>query len=529
MSQTTIPSPSFLQRMGKLGLCLTLAALSISPILNAQQAPNLAQQFAEMQKRQKAEAEAMARQIAAAQVAATLPADAATKAVIIDLKREVAAGREQIEEQAEQLKILGDPLKAKKEQRPRLQKNLDYVWTLMCGMMVFFMQAGFALLEMGSARAKNCINCAMKGLLDFSSAAICYLLFGFTLMFGASSGGFIGGHSFWLSDFPADSALWTFWFFQVVFAGAACTIASGAMAERTKFVGYMVYTALFSGFVYPIFGHWVWGSYSAGLEPNFGGAQGWLEALHFHDFAGSTVVHGVGGACALAGIMIVGPRVGRFAEDGTARTMPGHNMPLAFLGTFILFFSWFAFNAGSSFSGEASIGRVAVNTCVSGSAGGFFGLLLIWRLRGAPDAATTMNGLLCGCVSITAASDCVTPMSALMIGSMGGAICSLVTVFIEKVGLDDVVGAVPCHLAGGIWGTVAVALFHEEGFKASKLGIQLFGGAIIIVGAFIVAYVVFRAIDVTIGLRASDEEQEMGLDFAEHATNAYPDFKMADR
>lgn len=427
------------------------------------------------------------------------------------------------------LKSYEQPVVDVKHQRPAMQKNIDHVWTLMAGIMVFFMQAGFALLEMGSVRAKNSINCAMKGLLDFCSASICFLLFGFTLMYGPSSGGFIGGHSFWLSDFAADSPLWTFWFFQVVFASAACTIASGAMAERTKFMGYMAYTALFSGLVYPVFGHWAWGSLSSGFEPNFGGGTGWLEALGFHDFAGSSVVHGIGGASALAGIMVVGPRLGRFAEDGTPRTMPGHNVPLVFLGTFVLFMAWFAFNAGSTLTGEAEIGRIAVNTCVAGSSGGFFGLILIWWLRGAPDAASTMNGLLAGCVAVTAGSDVFTPFSALFVGALGGALCSVATVLIERWKLDDPVGAVPVHLVCGLFGTIAVAIFHEDGFRMSRLGVQTFGSIIIIAGSFVVAYIVFRVIDVTIGLRATDEEQEMGLDFSEHATNAYPDFKTSDR
>lgn len=413
--------------------------------------------------------------------------------------------------------------------RPAMQRNIDHVWTLTCGILVFFMQAGFVLLEMGAVRAKNAINCAMKGLLDFCSASICYLLFGFTLMYGPSAGGFIGGHSFWLSNFSADSPLWTFWFFQVVFAGAACTIAAGAMAERTKFMGYMAYTAMFAGIVYPIFGHWAWGSLSSGFEANFGGGTGWLEALGFHDFAGSAVVHGIGGASALAGIMVVGPRLGRYLPDGTPVTMPGHNVPLMFLGTFILFMSWFAFNAGSTLTGKAEIGRIAVNTCIAGSAGGFFGLLLIWKLKGVPDAASTMNGLLAGCVAVTAGSDVVTPVSALAIGAIGGAICSIATVLMDRWRLDDPVGAVPVHLVNGIFGCLAVALFHEEGFNASRLGVQAFGAIIIIAGSFVVAYLVFRVIDVTIGLRATDEEQEMGLDFTEHSTNAYPDFKTADR
>jgi ammonium transporter, Amt family len=437
--------------------------------------------------------------------------------------------KSKIAELESRLRLYENPVQANKANRPAMQKNIDYVWTLISGIMVFFMQAGFAFLEMGCSRAKNTINCAMKGLLDFSSSSIMYLLFGFTLMFGPSSGGFIGSHSFWLSDFPASSPLWTFWFFQVVFCGAACTIASGAMAERTSFMGYMAYSAFFSGLVYPVFGHWAWGSSSTGYEPNFGGGQGWLEALGFHDFAGSTVVHGMGGACALAGIMVVGPRVGRFGKDGSARTMPGHNVPLAFLGTFILFMTWFCFNAGSTLTGGPEIGRIAVNTCIAGSSGGFFGLILIWALRGAPDAASTMNGLLAGCVAITAGCDCVTPFSALIIGVIAGSLCALSTIFLEKLGLDDVVGAVPVHLVGGIFGTVAVGVFHETGFKLARVGIQLFGSAIICAGAFVVAYVVFKVIDVTIGLRASDDNQEMGLDFSEHATNAYPDFKTAER
>jgi Amt family ammonium transporter len=200
-----------------------------------------------------------------------------------------------------------------------------------------------------------------------------------------------------------------------------------------------------------------------------------------------------------------------------------------FLGTFILFMSWFAFNAGSTLTGKAEIGRIAVNTCIAGSAGGFFGLLLIWKLKGVPDAASTMNGLLAGCVAVTAGSDVVTPVSALAIGAIGGAICSIATVLMDRWRLDDPVGAVPVHLVNGIFGCLAVALFHEEGFNASRLGVQAFGAIIIIAGSFVVAYLVFRVIDVTIGLRATDEEQEMGLDFTEHSTNAYPDFKTADR
>ncbi len=508
-----IPSMSYTSRFPALVALIALVAFLLMPIVvHAQQ--NLETELKNLQQKQQQELLDMQKKIEAQK--ATKPGDPNYY-------------KNKIAELEAKLNVYEDPVKTDKATRPAMQKNIDYVWTLICGIMVFFMQAGFAFLEMGCARAKNTINCAMKGMLDFSSSSIMYLLFGFTLMFGPSSGGFIGSHSFWLSDFPATSPLWTFWFFQVVFCGAACTIASGAMAERTSFMGYMAYSAFFSGLVYPVFGHWAWGSSSTGYEPNFGGGQGWLEALGFHDFAGSTIVHGMGGACALAGIMVVGPRVGRFGADGTPRTMPGHNVPLAFLGTFILFLAWFCFNAGSTLSGGPEIGRIAVNTCIAGSSGGFFGLILIWVLRGAPDAASTMNGLLAGCVGITAGCDCVTPFSALLIGVVAGSLCTLTTIFIERLKLDDVVGAVPVHLVGGVWGTVAVGIFHESGFKLARVGMQLFGTSIICAGAFVVAYVVFKVIDVTIGLRATDEEQEMGLDFSEHATNAYPDFKTAER
>jgi ammonium transporter, Amt family len=431
---------------------------------------------------------------------------------------------------AVELNSLNKPLNPNRLERPAIQTNVDLVWTLVAGILVFWMQAGFAMLEIGFTRAKNSINCAMKGLLDFCSATVCYLLFGFTLMFGDSKGGgFIGGHSMWLSDYPAASPLWTFWFFQVCFASAACTIASGAMAERTKFLGYMLYTAFFSGLVYPIFGHWAWGSLSAGYELGFGGGMGWLEQLSFRDFAGSTIVHAMGGACALAGIIVVGPRQGRFLEDGTVVTMPGHSIPMAFLGAFILWMGWFGFNAGSTLSAGPEIGRIAVNTCVAGASGGFFGLILIWVLRGVPDAASSINGLLAGAVSITASCNLVTPLSALVIGAIGGIICSAATVLLERLRLDDVVGAVPVHLFCGVWGTICVALFDEKGFKLEMLAVQTFGSLLIAGCAFGVAFIVFHVIDATIGLRATEDEQEMGLDFAEHATNAYPDFKTSER
>lgn len=421
------------------------------------------------------------------------------------------------------------PLEGGLATRPAMQRNTDYVWVITAGVMVFFMQAGFCLLEMGLVRAKNCVNVAMKCLLQFCSTSLCYLLVGFTLMFGPSARGWIGTQSFWLSDFSANSPLWSFWLFQVVFCGAACTIASGAMAERTKFLGYLIYAALFAALVYPIMGHWAWGSLSAGYEASFGGGKGWLEALGFHDFAGSTVVHGMGGAAALAGILVVGPRLGRFEADGTPRLIAGHSIPLAVLGTFILWMAWFGFNAGSTLAGGAAIGRIAVNTCIAASASGIMGLIFLWMLRGLPDAASTMNGILAGAVAITAGCDVVTPFSAILIGMVSGMLCTLATILMEKMRLDDAVGAVPVHLVCGFWGTLAAGLFHEAGFSFSRVGVQALGSLLIIVGAFATAFISFKVIDATFGLRASDEDQETGLDFSEHATNAYPDFKTTER
>lgn len=211
-----------------------------------------------------------------------------------------------------------------------VQSNVNYVWMILAGALVFVMQAGFAMVELGFSRAKNSINIIMKNFLDFSISAIVFMFLGFGLMFGKSIGGWIGTDSFWLSTQPGDSPLWCFWFFQVVFAGTACTIVSGAMAERTKFVGYLIYAALLAAIVYPITGHWAWGSFGGAY--GVGGEKGWLEVLGFIDFAGSTVVHGVGGACALAGILVVGARHGRFGKDGTPRLIAGHNIPLAALG-----------------------------------------------------------------------------------------------------------------------------------------------------------------------------------------------------
>lgn len=414
------------------------------------------------------------------------------------------------------------------DDKPQIQKNIDYVWTVTAAILVMLMQLGFCMLEIGMSRSRNSINVAMKNVLDFSATTVSFLLFGFTFMFGASQAGWIGAQDFALWSFSGDSPIWTFFFFQVVFAATACTIASGAMAERTKFLGYLCYTIILSGLIYPIFGHWAWGSFGGGFEAGFGGSSGWLEDKGFHDFAGSTVVHGIGGASALAGIMVVGSRIGRFDAEGNARYLPGHSLPLVAFGTIILWVGWFGFNAGSLVEGSAGIGRICVNTAVAGGAGCVVAMCFFWIVRGVPNVLVTLNGVLGGLVGITACCDVVTPLSAVWIGAIAGIIATGGSLLLEKVHLDDVVGAVPVHLFCGIWGTLSVAIFNENGFDVGFLGIQTFGTFAICLSTFGVALVLFKVIDAFIGLRVSDEEQEDGLDFAEHSVNSYPDFQTAE-
>lgn len=408
-----------------------------------------------------------------------------------------------------------------------LQLNINYVWILLTAILVFNMQAGFAMVELGFARAKNSINIVMKNFLDFCISVIAFLFLGTALMFGTSWMGVIGIDGFWLSAHGGDDKVWPFWFFQVVFAGTACTIVSGAMAERTKFVGYLIYAAILSGLIYPLCGHWAWGSFGGAY--GLGGTQGWLEAMGFVDFAGSSVVHSVGGACALAGVLVIGPRHGRFAKDGTPRLISGHNIPLAALGVFLLWFGWFGFNAGSTLAANASIGRIAVNTCIAPAAAALSAMASMWFMHGRPDVGITLNGSLGGAVGITACCANVSPASAFVIGLVAGLLTTFATIGLERFRIDDAVGAIPVHLVNGWWGTLCVALFDEKGFSPVRLGIQALGTICISATSFVLCYLVFRVVHATVGLRASDEEQTDGLDFAEHSANAYPDFHTNDQ
>ena len=398
----------------------------------------------------------------------------------------------------------------------------DYVFIFIAAAMVFLMQPGFCLLEMGFSRSKNAINIIMKNACDMSAGAIGFFIVGFSLMFGWSQGGIVGLGNFGFSgDFSGSAAIWSFFLFQLMFAATTVTISSGAMAERTYFPGYLIYATLACAFVYPVLGHWVWGG---GASPfGFGEGAGWLAQLGFQDFAGSTVVHAMGGAFALAGILVIGPRRGRFLEDGTERIYAGHNIPLGSLGMFLLFFGWFGFNCGSQLFAGGELGRIGVNTMLAGAGGLISGMFSHWIFKGWADPESAINGALGGLVSITACCNVVEPWAAIVIGILAGTIVILGQKVILKMKIDDAVGAVPVHLFCGIFGSLCVSLFHEsEPFV--NLGVQAIGAFVVPVTAFAVIWVVFMIIDKTVGLRASDEAQDLGLDFAEHSANAYPDF-----
>ncbi|MBN1558091.1 MAG: ammonium transporter, partial [Lentisphaerae bacterium] len=330
--------------------------------------------------------------------------------------------------------------------REELQVNINIVWTCVAAFLVFFMQAGFAMVESGFTRAKNAVNILMKNLCDFSIGSLAFFLVGFGLMFGVAKGGVIGTNLFGIGEVVKEGgAAWgyTFLIFQTVFAATAATIVSGAMAERTKFTGYLAYSAVICLLIYPVFGKWAWGSLYLAE------GAGWLENLKtgaFCDFAGSTVVHSVGGWLALAGAIILGPRADKYMPDGTPRALPGHNLPLAALGVFILWFGWFGFNPGSTTVGDGEIGRVAVTTNLAAAAGAMAAMLTVWAISRKPDASMTLNGALAGLVSITAPCYTVTPLGAVAIGAVGGVLVVLSVYFIDRVlKVDDPVGAVSVH------------------------------------------------------------------------------------
>lgn len=402
-----------------------------------------------------------------------------------------------------------------------VQTNANFVWTLIAAFLVFFMQAGFAMVETGFTRAKNAVNILMKNLLDFSSGSLAYWAIGFGIMFGVTTTGWFGTDGFFLSDFAKEKDPWVlaFWIFQAVFAATAATIVSGAMAERTKFLSYLLYSAAITGFIYPVFGSWAWGGLFHG--------KGWLESLGFIDFAGSTVVHGIGGWAALAGAIMLGPRLGKYSPDGKARAIPGHNMPLAALGVFILWFGWFGFNPGSTTAAIPDIAMIAVNTNLAAAAGTIGALITAWIMFKKPDASMTMNGSLAGLVGITAGCNNVNPSSAVLIGLIAGVLVVFSVVLIDKIlKVDDPVGAISVHGVCGAWGTLAAGLFNAGGTSLQMVGVQALGILAAFAWSFLVSLLLFKIIKATVGLRVSPEEEMEGLDVQEHGNVAYPDFQV---
>jgi Amt family ammonium transporter len=409
---------------------------------------------------------------------------------------------------------------------------IDTVWILLAAVLVFFMQAGFAMVETGFTRAKNAVNIGMKNLMDYCVGTLAFWAVGFGFMFGADRFGLFGGSGFFLSGANPVTAeglrTFAFWMFQVVFAATAATIVSGAMAERTRFVAYLIYSFVISLFIYPISGHWIWGG-------------GWLANLGFMDFAGSTVVHSLGGWCALIGAALLGPRVGKYVRrDGqiSVKAIQGHNLPLATLGVLILWFGWFGFNAGSTVSGtDLSIAFIAVNTNLAAAAGAIGAMFLSWIRSKKPEIGMSLNGALAGLVGITAGCANVSPGSAILIGLIAGVIVELSVELIDKVlHVDDPVGAVSVHGVCGAWGTLAVGLFAQPeygglaglffGGGLKQLGVQALGVVSVFGWTVAASLVLFGLLKVTIGLRVSPEEELRGLDIGEHGSEAYAGFQI---
>jgi Amt family ammonium transporter len=417
---------------------------------------------------------------------------------------------------------------------------LDTMWVMLAAFLVFFMQAGFAYVEGGLTRSKNTNNIMMKNLGDFALATLGFWIFGFAIMFGDGNGLF--GYSGWLlqgaDNSPAiddyegvyGSISWSGvplaakFMFQLVFAGTAATIVSGAMAERTKFHSYMIYSFFISAFIYPVVGHWIWGG-------------GWLAGLGMWDFAGSTVVHSTGAWLALMGALFIGPRIGKYTKDGKVNPIPGHSIPMAALGVFILWLGWFGFNPGSTMAATPDIAHIALTTNLAAVTGAVGAMVLSWALFKKADISMTLNGVLAGLVAITAPCAFVAPWASALIGLMAGLLVVLAILFFDRVGVDDPVGAISVHGVCGAFGTIALGLFAQDRFAPGTTGDGLLfgGGAGLLINQLIgVAAVfgfcvvagglLFGAIKLTMGLRVSADEEVNGLDIGEHGMEAYPDF-----
>jgi len=406
--------------------------------------------------------------------------------------------------------------------------TVDTLWVLVAAFLVFFMNAGFAFIETGFCRAKNAVNILTKNYVVFAISALVFWGLGYGLMFGEQGNTFIGAGSFLVSENSSSPVsnipLFAFFFFQLAFASAACSIISGAVAERIKFAAFILFGIVMVGVIYPIGGHWVWGG-------------GWLADLGFHDFAGSTVVHSAGGWAALAGIILLGARLGKYRKDGSARAIVGHSIPLATLGGFILWLGWFGFNPGSELAVTENVPRIALTTALASCAGTITAMFTAWKLMGKPDLSMIINGCLAGLVAITAGCAVISPLGSVIVGAIGGILVVVSVIAFDKVKIDDPVGALSVHLVNGVWGTLAVGLFAVPGRVDGVTGLFYGGGigqvlsqlaGITAIGGivFILSMVFWFIIKKTIGLRVSREEEIGGLDIGEMGLEAYNGFQI---
>ncbi|PKM21565.1 MAG: ammonium transporter [Gammaproteobacteria bacterium HGW-Gammaproteobacteria-14] len=391
--------------------------------------------------------------------------------------------------------------------------SINMVWLATAAALVFLMQAGFALLESGMSRSKNSLNVVMKNYMDVCIGTLIFWCVGYGLMFGTNVTGWFGTDGFFPND--AEPMTWGVLLFQTMFAATAVTIASGAMAERTRYGAYLIGALVITGLIYPVYGSWVWNE------------DGWLAKLGFIDFAGSTVVHSVGAWCALAGIIVVGPRLGRFDKRGEPREIRGHNLTLVALGGFILWFGWFGFNGGSTLEASVDIGLINLNTQLAAAAGAVATVVLA-TLRGKPILLTeTVNGSLAGLVGITAGCATMMPGYALLTGLIAGVVCVFGQQLLLRMKLDDVVGAVAVHGFAGVWGTVAAGIFFiDDPFNSTIILVQLIGVISAFAWTFLTALVMYLLIALFFGLRASAIHEQRGLDLSEHAEIGYPEFPM---